>query len=227
MGEDVWNTVAGKLTDRWASAVAPAVLFWAGGVLAWVYAGTDWSRLSKITATLGSQNVAAKAAALFGAIIVLMISAVVVQRLTTPVLRLLEGYWPAWLVRITARRRRHVLTRKANDDSAFQDMQHSIDTTAVEPNSPRDRSTPSHRRIRPVAGQRGRLQHRVLHRPRLDAEVLPIRNGNILRAAETHPYHHYGLDAVVTWPHPWLMLPKTAVMKSLPPVGRSTLRSPR
>jgi hypothetical protein len=190
-----WDAIAGKLADRWAAIAAPAVVFWAGGVLAWAFAGTGWTRLSKVTDWLNDQKAAAQVTALLGALVAVAASTIVVQRLTTPVLRLLEGYWPRRLHGLAEWRRKHVLDRRQADYEAWQQLKRDTDQKE------------------PTAAQRAelaRLEDRRHHRPVDDNEVLPARIGNVLRAAETRPGHRYGLDAVIVWPRLWLVLPDQA-----------------
>jgi hypothetical protein len=190
-----WDAVAGKLADRWAGIAAPAVVFWTGGVLAWAFAGTGSSRLSKIINWLDDQTAVAQIAAIFGVLVAVAASAIVVQRLTTPVLRTLEGYWPTWLRAASDRQSNRILLKRQADDAAWQQLQGDTDE------------------VEPTAAQRAelaRLERRRRHRPVRDNEVLATRVGNVLRAAETRPDHRYGLNAVIVWPRMWLVLPDAA-----------------
>ncbi|MFC0037161.1 hypothetical protein [Actinomadura rayongensis] len=45
--------------------------------------------------------------------------------------------------------------------------------------------------------------------PRSASRVLPTRLGNILRAAEEHPFRQYGIPAVLAWPRLYNSLPET------------------
>jgi hypothetical protein len=190
-----WGAVGGKLADRWAAVAGPAVVFWAGGILAWVYAGPGWERLSRITDWLNKQEAGAQIAALLGGLVVVVASALVVQRVTTPVLRLLEGYWPRWAGGLTGRLRERARKNAEADDASWQQLQAEFEKPAKVEQRARQLS------------ELAELEQRRQHRPSVPERLLPTRIGNILRAAETRPYDNYGLEAVVVWPRLWLVLP--------------------
>jgi hypothetical protein len=190
-----WESVGEKLADRWATVGAPAVVFWAGGLLAWAYAGSGWSQMKVITDWLNAQDVAGQLAGLIGALVVVAASVVIVQRLTLPVLRLVEGYWPSWLGWLARRRRKQVEERRRSDKKAYQQLRVELEQLG--------RANLSAEQSAELA----RVEQRLLHEPALDNELLPTRVGNLLRSAETRPWHRYGLEATWVWPRLWMVLP--------------------
>jgi hypothetical protein len=191
-----WSAVSGKLADRWATLSAPALVFWLGGLLAWAYSKGGFHELTILTHWLNKQTAATQIAVLLAALLSVAASAVVVSRLTFPVLRLLEGYWPrplGWLRTLMVQR---IQRRAAADDAAMQRL------APLVLGSP----TATHTATAGELAKFVRLDQRRRRRPGAASRLLPTRLGNILCAAETWPDRKYGLDAVVVWPRLWLVL---------------------
>jgi hypothetical protein len=189
-----WDSVAGKLADRWFALSSQALVFWAGGLLAWAIAHGGVRSLEGPGRRLAGYSGPGQVAVLVGALLLVAASAIVVRRLTGPVLRVLEGYWPrplhplrdlliGWFARRadTARREIQKLADPVHDGTA----------------------------TRPERERYARLDQRLRRMPTKD-RLLPTAIGNTLRASESRPVDKYGLDAVSLWPHLWLLMPDAA-----------------
>jgi hypothetical protein len=187
------ESVGGKLADRWAAVSVPALVFWLGGLLAWVIGHGGIHALKAPTSWLAKQPGPTQIAIVLTALLGVAASGVVVARLTLPVLRLLEGYWPHFL---NAARRPLVDRSRRQAESIEREFQ-AVAGPVLTGNPP---PTPEQQASYTSLTQRWRR----LPGP---GRYLPTRLGNTLRAAESRPVDKYGLDAVALWPHLWLLLP--------------------
>ena len=150
----------------------------------------DWKSLESF---LQVETIAFGVALIVGVLFVLLVSAALVQWLTLPILRLMEGYWK-WPLKGLRRRMvngvNQMLAKKGQewDQLADQYEAGSLDAEGMERYVELDNS----------------LDEYPLE-PNLR---MPTKIGNILRAAEEYPGRCYGLEIVTTWPRLWLALPK-------------------
>ncbi|WP_327000091.1 hypothetical protein OHA72_33795 [Dactylosporangium sp. NBC_01737] len=188
MWTQLWSGLGGKLADRWVAVSGPALVFWLGGVAAYAV-GNGLAPLVRLVDRLSRAALPAQLIWVAVALAAVHASALAVDRCALPVLRLLEGYWPAWLAKVTGDRVADLHRRAVAEQAEWQLL-------AAVP----DRSPEQTRRM-------VRLDELRRRRPPVD-RLLPTRLGNRMLAAEDAPRVRYGLDAVVVWGHLWLVLPE-------------------
>jgi hypothetical protein len=180
-----WASLSGRLAERWLAVAVPSLLFWLAGATAWLN-GHGWNRLTVGLADLDRASTGKALLVVVAALLLAAGSAAVVEPLTLPVLRLLEGYWPRWLSPVRAWRITRRGRRIARAEARYQEL---------ERDGPVDELIRVDARLRrvPAAGRR-----------------MPTRLGDVLRSGEMLPHAKYGLDTVRCWPQLWLVLPDPA-----------------
>jgi hypothetical protein len=231
-----WTGVGEELAKTWVARVlTPAFAFWLGGaVLLWwhFHAGGVRSRgwggeITSSASTVGGLPVVVQIGLIVGGLLVVAISALLAERLTIPVLRLLEGYWlrPAWLrgllVRYRQGRRRRVservdplLLRQRRGDLTPQEFrrlaelrEHPVEAERAERDALEARAAAG---LSPTEEARlGRDVAFLATTP--DAPlVMPTRLGDILRTAERRPNEKYGIEGVTSWAALTMVMPTEA-----------------
>lgn len=228
-----WSGLGGEFARQWAARVlTPAFAFWAGGLAAiWWHSHGQGVRAYGWAHELSAAAIwphmlpgAVQGLLVISALLVVAASALAAERLTLPLLRLLEGYgWrPQWLRDQLVSYRRH---RYQRWDACVKDLDTrqrlgTLDITEflelgeLENDPAKDPARLRQLRQRRADGfdarmmaQLGRGRRILRATPRQDALGMPTRLGDILRAAEQRPADKYGLNAIICWYALWLLLP--------------------
>lgn len=194
-GEFVKAT-GGKLAERGLAVGAAALVFWVGLVAFWVMANGGLGRLSAVAAWLGAQASVVQLGVVGAGVLAAAVPGIVVSRLTTPTLRILEGYWPSWARRVQDKRVEALQKQHTADMEAWQLLQAAV--MRGKQISPAD------------LAEHTRLDGLLHRRPNDPQHFMATRTGNILKAAEDRPRAKYGLDSVIVWPRLWLVMPDSA-----------------
>ncbi len=109
------ESLGGKLAEKWLGTIlTPAFIFWLGGLGVWVWRN-GWSSLET---WFKQQSQPLQITLLIASLLLVLISAIIVNRCEFTVIRILEGYWISpfkWLRRFCCwfqQRRKNKLNQK-------------------------------------------------------------------------------------------------------------------
>lgn len=186
-----WESIGSKLGERWLASSLPALLFWALGAVAYSHAhGTSW--IEGRSNWLRGQPVVVQALALVAGLLVVAASGQIVERISFPALRGLQGYWWPWLDRLRRRMTGWQTQRLSSLEKRYDELAPLIENGSAESDQEREYQ---------------QLDAELRHNPPRTALHMPTRLGMYLRAAESEAKDKYGLDVVKCWPHMWAILP--------------------
>lgn len=186
----LWESVGEGLAEKWVAQLGPALVFWFCGLYFWL----GWPGLVDLSNTLLNLDTLQQITLIVGALLLVMASANLIQRMAYPVLRFLEGYWPpilGWLEKWEI----DLVSKRIDRDLEKWEKLHA--------------KIQSGKSTRIELRQASALDRKLHYQPSNPQDYMPTELGNILRMAETMPRYTYGLDAVVCWPHLWSLLPES------------------
>jgi len=183
----LWESVGEGLADKWVAQLGPAVIFWFSGLYFWL----GWQGLVDLSKTLLVLDTLQQITLIAGALLLLIASANLVQRMGNIALRFLEGYWPPILGWLDDLKTNDWARRIQANLKHWTELQNKVQNGMA---------------TRLETRQTSSLDRNLHYMPADPKDYMPTELGNTLRMAETTPRHIYGLDAVVCWPHLWTLL---------------------
>ena len=185
----LWETMQEKAYEGILSRLyGPAFLFWTGGLAVYALA----HGISPLLNTILVLELPVQAALVVGGLLWIAATDAVMDRLSLPILRFMEGYWPSpplgWLRLWLTRRQEKRLSRIVADRQELVNRRNNGKLTPKE-------ALRLARRDRQIAGMPP------------PGSLMPTSLGNRFRAAERQVVEKYGLDPIVCWPRLWLLLP--------------------
>ncbi len=199
-----WSGLAGKVAERAVLTLTTAAFaFWMVGFLAWLTTTSTASREARFAA-LAPAGQLLQLLGVIIAVIVVVGSGVIVQRLTGPALLLLQGHWPRFLAPLRDRLVSGHFKRKEQLETRWQELFAEIEADHPEP------STDDRLRLARAEHALLSIEQRLNAYPPRSERVAPTRLGNVLAATEGRVVDKYGLDAARCWSVLWLLLPDGA-----------------
>jgi hypothetical protein len=178
--------------ERWiALLLKSGILFWLGGLIAWLYhTDKDWAFVwHGLTSNIKPIEILLL---IFILLMVLAMIAGILKRFDRVVIRFLEGYyWSGWRAKLLKYGKNWHIARL---EARFQTLALKYHK-GLPPLTPKEQA------------EYARLDWQRMLIPSEEAQRMPTRLGNLLRALELRPQEKYGLDIFVCWPRLWLVLP--------------------